>query len=514
MDHAAIQTSGSHRAAPFTLRDATRPLFRHRRLVGLIFGGVFCGALVSFFLLPRKYESEMKILVTRDRIDAAVTPYQNAAVMPAPAVSQDDLNSEVELLKSRDLLQKVVLSCGLDAVKEPTWSRMAGRVDDLLSASHSTPGVRLARAVDTLRSQLIAEPIQNTTLIRVVYASRNPQLSARVLRKLAVLYQEKHGEVHRPAGAYRFFVQETASAHNALSAAETQLEDFDAQGGIVAPQDQEQLTLQELSRFQAEFQTDQASASASEARIRALRRQEAVTPKRQTTQERTLDNAQLLANLQSTLVSLQLKRTDMLMKYAPTYPPVAAVNTQIAETKKAIVDAQRSPADETTTDRVPAQDWMATELAKSEADHAQFEAEAAATARIVHQYQQEAAKLSREAAFHDELAREVKTAEDNYLLYRHKREEARISDALDSKRIVNVSIAEAPTVPALPTRHFAWFLIGGFFTAGVVSIGTAYAVDQWDPSFRTSDEVSRYLDIDVLASIPTDLSKKYLSGSN
>ena len=51
----------------------------------------------------------------------------------------------------------------------------------------------------------------------------------------------------------------------------------------------------------------------------------------------------------------------------------------------------------------------------------------------------------------DDLVRDVKTAEDNYLLYLRKREEARISDALDSKRIVNVSIAEAATVPALPT---------------------------------------------------------------
>src|SRR2546427_4639833 len=45
--------------------------------------------------------------------------------------------------------------------------------------------------------------------------------------------------------------------------------------------------------------------------------------------------------------------------------------------------------------------------------------------------------------------RNVKAAEDNYLLYLRKQEEARISDALDRRQIVNVSIAQAATVPEM-----------------------------------------------------------------
>jgi len=38
----------------------------------------------------------------------------------------------------------------------------------------------------------------------------------------------------------------------------------------------------------------------------------------------------------------------------------------------------------------------------------------------------------------------------DYLLYLHKQEEARISDALDRQRISNVVVAEAATVPFKP----------------------------------------------------------------
>jgi uncharacterized protein involved in exopolysaccharide biosynthesis len=156
-----------------------------------------------------------------------------------------------------------------------------------------------------------------------------------------------------------------------------------------------------------------------------------------------------------------------------------------------------------TTDRLPAQDWIATELSRAETDRIGLNAQADATAQVVRHYQGLAQRLDTKGLEQTDLVRNVKTAEDNYLLYVRKREEARISDALDSKRIVNVAIAEAATVPALPTLQLAWILIGGFFAASVVSVGTAYAVDRLDPSFRTPDELYRYLDTRVLASIPS-----------
>ena len=135
-------------------------------------------------------------------------------------------------------------------------------------------------------------------------------------------------------------------------------------------------------------------------------------------------------------------------------------------------------------------------------------AQADATAKVVQHYQGIARSLDEKETQQADLVRNVKTSEDNYLLYMRKREEARISDALDSKRIVNVAIAEAATVPAFPTLHLGWVLIGGFFTAGIVSVGTAYGVDRLDASFRTPDELNRYLELKVLASIPTGDGRK------
>lgn len=481
------------------------PVFRHRRLVTLIFLGIFLGAILGTLVLPRKYEAQMKILVNRERVDAVVTPDPDNVNGPGivPAVSEEDLNSEVELIKSRDLLERVAIACALNSESKSGWKRWLERVGNAMRGTGTTPQTQLARAVQDLEQRLIVDPMKKTDLIRVTYASHDPAQAAQVLQTLATMYQEKHAAVHRPPGTFLFFEQETARYREELANAEARLMDFNSREGIVEAATQKQLVLQQLSQFEAEWQQAQTNSHQAGARAQALRRQAAATPARQTTQVTTIANAQLLATLESTLLSLEMKRSELLTKYAPSYTPVREVELQIRDARTAITEAQQSPVEQVTTDRLPAQDWMTTELARAETDRAALDAQSDATAQVVRRYEGMARTLDAKGTQQVDLARNVKTAEDNYVLYVRKREEARISDALDSKRIVNVAIAEAATVPALPTLHLAWILIGGFFAAGIVSVGSAYAVDRLDGSFHTPDELHRYLDTRVLASIPS-----------
>jgi uncharacterized protein involved in exopolysaccharide biosynthesis len=111
-------------------------------------------------------------------------------------------------------------------------------------------------------------------------------------------------------------------------------------------------------------------------------------------------------------------------------------------------------------------------------------------------------KLGNHAITQEDLLRNVKTAEEKYLLYANKREEARIGDALDEHGILNVTIAEQPTVPALPTRSEWRYGLLGLALAATVSTGLAFAADYLDPAFRTPEEVVMYLGAPVLASLP------------
>ena len=66
-----------------TLRDIATPLFRRPKLVLLTFLSLVLGTFLGILVPPKQYEAKMKILVKRERVDAAVSPGRDA-VMSTP----------------------------------------------------------------------------------------------------------------------------------------------------------------------------------------------------------------------------------------------------------------------------------------------------------------------------------------------------------------------------------------------------------------------------------------------
>ena len=96
-----------------TLRELAAPIFRHKRAGILTALALFTAAVVTLFALPKRYESEMKFLVKRERVDPIMSAGPNVTPQGRFEVTEEELNSEVELLKSTDLLQQVAVAAGL-----------------------------------------------------------------------------------------------------------------------------------------------------------------------------------------------------------------------------------------------------------------------------------------------------------------------------------------------------------------------------------------------------------------
>jgi uncharacterized protein involved in exopolysaccharide biosynthesis len=201
------------------------------------------------------------------------------------------------------------------------------------------------------------------------------------------------------------------------------------------------------------------------------------------------------------LLKLELQRTDLLTKYAPTYRLVKQVEEQIAQTKARIHAIESRPLQDQTTDRDPTFTWIDGEIAKTRADLKMYLARAAATEKNIAALRERAKELDLKAIDVEQLQREVKTQQANYDLYTHKLEEARISDQMDREGMLNVAIAEAPMVPTIG-RPLTLVLLVAFVLACICSIGMMLLAEFFDRSFRTPDEVERILQLPVLAALP------------
>ena len=178
------------------------------------------------------------------------------------------------------------------------------------------------------------------------------------------------------------------------------------------------------------------------------------------------------------------------------------VDQQIADAKSAIAAEESKPIRDESSDQNPDYQWVQAELTKAQADLSGLKARAAAAAAVAAKYHAQAQGLDQNMVTQQNLLQAAKTQEDNYLLYQHKREEARISNALDQGGILNVALAEQPVVPALPKRSTLSVALLTLVLAGAFSLSTAFVLDFMDPTFRTPDELAGYLGVPVLAALP------------
>jgi uncharacterized protein involved in exopolysaccharide biosynthesis len=471
-----------------SVRDIVATLFRQRRILIIAFVLILAAVAVSGFWVP-KYEAEMKILVRRQRSDAVVTSSSNAPEqLFSDQVSEEDLNSEVELLKSEDLLRKVVLATGLSGSSD---AHDAHRND-----------VLVARAIRLLATQLKVERLNKSNVISVGYASRDPRQAASVLHALGIAYMQEHMALHRSSGEFEFFDQQLQHYKAGLEQSQAKLTDFTKKTGVVSAGVERDSALRQATDFDTIGQQAKDQILETRHRVAELKAQLQTMNPRITTVVRSTDNSQLFEHLKSTLLDLQLKRTVLIAKYAPTYPLVKEVDQQIAETQNSIAAEENKPLRESSSDRDPNYQWVQDELTKSQAELGGLESRASAAAASAAQYRASAERLDQNALAQQDLQRAARTDEENYLLYVHKREEARISDALDQRGIVNVAIAQKPEVPALPTKSTFSIALLTLLLAGAGSLGTAFAFDYLDPSFRTPDELANYLGSPVLAALP------------
>ena len=490
-----------YQAWSHTLRDLLAVGFRHRRLLLLSLLGIFLAALLYALLRTDRYEAQMKIMVKHQRADPPVTSDEMSLPDSGRAVTEQELNSEIELLRSRDLLEKVAISFGLHRTIDDSW--LASIQKRILTAIGRAPDedTRLAQVVFSLEHKIEIELLKNSNLIRVTYSSPDRQLSARILNKLADLYLEKHVAVHRPPGAFDFFQQEAERYRKGLTLVETRLAAYGRDQGIVSLPLEKEILLRRVNDYEAALQGTQGEVAATRERILTLESQAASIPSRMTTQVRT-SSGRLLEQLQSALLTLEMKRIELLGIYQPTYPLVQEVEKQIAETRDAVAASQNAPLLEETSDLDPTHQWLRSELAKAKSELAALQARATATARALSFYREKSRRLDQIEMVQQDLIRDAKLTEQNYVVYVRKQEEARISDALDRQRIVNVAIAEAATVPFLPSGppRLLIMLLGGIL-ASLVSVFLAFAADYWDPSFRTPHEVESFLNVPVAAAM-------------
>lgn len=462
-----------------TRREIASRIFRQRT----VFAATFLLILAAFIATGQfrpKYRAEMKVIVRKQRVDPIVTTGQDSTPqLQTINVREEDLNSEAEILKGADLARHVVLEAGL----VPAGSDSA----------------TIEKAMRKLQHHLDVAVLSKTNLISIKYESQNADQSRHVLAALASLYLQRQRNVQGPDFQVSFFDGQVHEHGIALQTAEAKLLEFTRRTGVVSANLQRELAVRQMGDLSLAKVQNEAEKAQAMGRAEQLALQMRFTPTRLDTDKKSSDNPQLLNQLNTTLLSLQLKRTDLLNKYDAHYRLVRDVDREIAVTTSTIAAQLATPVHEDSSSVNPGRITLETELVDARAQLSGLQAKSSALARSAASMERTAQDLTEKDTEQEALLRNVKTEKDVYQLYVDKLEQARMTHSLDEGGILNVAVAEQPSVPALPQNSSVAVLAACLFVSTLLSVGAAFLADIFDPTIRNVSELSDIAGLPTLA---------------
>jgi uncharacterized protein involved in exopolysaccharide biosynthesis len=109
--------------------------------------------------------------------------------------------------------------------------------------------------------------------------------------------------------------------------------------------------------------------------------------------------------------------------------------------------------------------------------------------------------LQQKSIEYDRLEQEVKNSRDTFELYVKREQEARISQAMDEQKLVNVNVVQRPALP-LPRADTQRTSVAILILAGLVlGLAAAFGREYMSRSLRSEHDVGRHLGLPLLASI-------------
>ena len=178
---------------------------------------------------------------------------------------------------------------------------------------------------------------------------------------------------------------------------------------------------------------------------------------------------------------------------------------QIRETRQMIDREQTATVVDETQALNPIHQSVEGDYLRTEAQLSGLQARRANAGRDLAGYRTRQQKLEAITAQHEDLERQVKIAEENYLLHEKKRQESRMADALEQQKILDVSVVEKAVPPALPAdRHRAFLLFLGLVAGLGAGFAAALAAEHFDRPLSSPADLLAFAGLPVLLTRSTD----------
>ncbi len=467
-------------------RDILTVLFKRKSVVVTVFSMAIVLGLALSFLIPPTYEARSSLLIKLGREYVG-----NPGVGELRALMlehQEIMNSEIKILASRELIEKVISLLKIETI----YPKLAKR-----PPAKMTP---LEASIMKFEKSLSVEAIRKSSVIEVSFRHRDPKIAASAVNLLVDLYREKHLRVFSDPQS-SFLEKQMQIYKKKLGDSENNLEDFKQRNRVYSLEEQRSLLLRQQADLDGVLKNTKHRIEELGAKLASLRQQRAQSATKNRPLYTNTERDKIIVDAKAKLLSLQLTEQDLLKRYREDSRRVQDVRAEMRTVKNFLQEQEADIGGKMETGNRVYQETEI-EMINAEADMRSQSAKAVSLTQLLGQVGERIRTLDLNERKIQNLKREMSANEKYFKTYEDRLEEARISEDMNRNKLANISVIQPAAVPPKPLRPRKLLnMVLSLFIGVFGGLVLAFAAEQLSQGISTPEGVEKRLGLPVLTTI-------------
>jgi uncharacterized protein involved in exopolysaccharide biosynthesis len=489
----------------FSPRDLLRILFKRKTSILIFYGAmVFVAALYCFFW-PPTYEASVRFLVKHTREEPLISSdLQSVRMISRQAVTENDLNTEMDVLQSQNVVEKTARDLDLEHLPQHWAVRLLNfpmkTVSEAYNWYHHKPNPdAFAASVVRLQKNLFVLPEKKSDIIEVRLRWGDRGMAERLLSGLSENYMAQHLEVTKTPDTRDFFLEQAAAKKSELASIEAQMNAVEPGATLELVRLRQELLARQASDFQNQERKARAGEEQSKAAGTAYVTQLKSIPDRVVYEDKPLFSDQALGSLKARVLQLRLKETELLQKFQPDSRLVKQNEEELKQAEAILANELANPFAQKTTNINSVSQNLSESLLQEQAKESGLSALSSATETEVASIKRELDGANEKAARLRTLDRARRAAEDTYVQYLRHAEDARVEDELNRQRMINVLAIESVHAGLSPVKPNSKLILEIVLSVGLLlALGFGFLLEQLDQSVKTEQDVEHLFGVPVI----------------
>lgn len=442
-------------------------------------------AVLMLFSATPMYRAETGLVIKTGREYIAAAQGQNSALGPTSTL-QEEVNTEIQIMTSRGVLEKVIDKLGL------------ANVYPEIGQSVFQSGTATDHAIEKMDRNLTVDPVKLSNVLAVTFEHENPKTATTVLTALIEAYQAAHLEVYagNRARSYQEGIQRDIDELDHLEHDRAKLK---VDNGVYDIALQRAALIGQRSDAQTHLQDAQTKLITLQKRLTSLHNSRGGIKNNASSADTTKSE---LEYLQNTLSDLRRNELALGARLEPNAPQVQQLRDQITgvETHMATLSASLNS---TKSDPVTLSSQIDQQIVIDETEYAPLQAEITEYTAQITRIGDELERIEKVDTDLRVLADRIESVNGDLKVTRESYESARALDDMDRAKIVSVSQIQPVMTserPAKPRRTV--YLASGLLAGMLAAVGVVVMALAANNTFVTAEGAERLLRIPVLVTVP------------